>query len=129
VTRSSPPEPACTVHPAGPVARVLIRAVRGYQARLSPLKAAPSCRFTPSCSEYAAQAIALHGAVRGSLLAGWRILRCQPFHPGGYDPVPLTAGQRGAVATAQSAAGQTITQPADHTRPAHIHPAPTDASG
>lgn len=78
----------------GAVARVLVRAVRGYQARVSPLKAAPTCRFTPTCSEYAAQAITLHGAARGSLLAGWRILRCQPFHPGGYDPVPLPAGRR-----------------------------------
>ena len=69
--------------------RLLVRAVRTYQRRLSPLKAAPTCRFTPSCSEYAAQAIELHGAVRGSLLAASRILRCNPLHPGGYDPVPL----------------------------------------
>lgn len=70
-------------------ARLLIRAVRGYQRRLSPLKAAPTCRFTPTCSDYAAQAIGLHGAVRGGLMAAARILRCHPFHPGGYDPVPI----------------------------------------
>ena len=75
--------------PATLPARLLIRAVRGYQRRLSPLKAAPTCRFSPSCSEYAAQAIGLHGAVRGTLLAASRILRCHPFHPGGYDPVPI----------------------------------------
>ncbi|WP_407541433.1 membrane protein insertion efficiency factor YidD [Deinococcus radiomollis] len=62
--------------------------VRGYQRRLSPLKAAPTCRFTPTCSEYAAQALEGHGAVKGTLLAASRILRCHPLHPGGYDPVP-----------------------------------------
>lgn len=72
-------------------ARLLIRAVRGYQHRLSPLKGAPTCRFTPTCSEYAAQALEMHGAVRGSLMAASRILRCHPFHPGGYDPVPIPA--------------------------------------
>lgn len=77
-------------------ARLLIRAVRGYQRRLSPLKAAPTCRFTPTCSEYAAQAIGLHGAVRGTLLAASRILRCHPFHPGGYDPVPIPGGHPAA---------------------------------
>jgi uncharacterized protein len=46
------------------------------------------CRFYPSCSAYALEAITRHGAVRGTALALWRLLRCQPFHPGGYDPVP-----------------------------------------
>ncbi|GGQ96874.1 membrane protein insertion efficiency factor YidD [Deinococcus ruber] len=69
-------------------ARLLIRAVRVYQRRLSPLKSAPTCRFTPTCSQYAAEALELHGAVRGSLLAAGRILRCNPLSPGGYDPVP-----------------------------------------
>ncbi|WP_425148008.1 membrane protein insertion efficiency factor YidD [Deinococcus sp.] len=72
---------------SGP-ARLLIRAIRGYQRSLSPLKGAPTCRFTPSCSEYAAQALELHGAVKGSLLAAGRILRCNPLSPGGFDPVP-----------------------------------------
>ena len=69
-------------------ARVMVRAVRGYQRHLSPLKAAPTCRFTPSCSQYAAEAIERHGAVKGGWLAVWRIARCQPFNPGGVDPVP-----------------------------------------
>ncbi|SMB94720.1 membrane protein insertion efficiency factor YidD [Deinococcus hopiensis] len=68
--------------------RGLIRIVRGYQRRLSPLKPAPTCRFTPTCSQYAAEAIARHGALKGSWLAAWRVLRCNPFVPGGEDPVP-----------------------------------------
>lgn len=79
----------------GAGAQLLIRAVRGYQRRLSPLKAAPTCRFTPTCSEYAAQALELHGALRGGLLAAARILRCHPLHPGGYDPVPVPGGPPG----------------------------------
>jgi len=58
-----------------------------YQRLLSPLFAG-SCRFEPSCSEYARQAVLLHGPLRGSLLALWRIMRCQPLCRGGYDPVP-----------------------------------------
>lgn len=58
-----------------------------YQKLLSPLLP-PACRFTPSCSEYARQAVLAHGAFKGSLLAIWRVLRCQPFCAGGYDPVP-----------------------------------------
>lgn len=68
--------------------RGLVGAVRYYQRVLSPRKPVPTCRFTPTCSEYAAQAIERHGAVKGGWLAAWRVLRCNPLVPGGYDPVP-----------------------------------------
>lgn len=60
--------------------------IKGYRLFISPLKP-PTCRFVPTCSEYALQAIEKHGVVRGGLMAVRRILRCHPFHPGGYDPV------------------------------------------
>jgi hypothetical protein len=66
------------------VLKILIRA---YQLALSPLLG-PSCRFYPSCSQYAIEAIESHGALRGSWLSARRICRCHPFHPGGFDPVP-----------------------------------------
>ena len=68
-------------------ARLLRVAVRAYQWCLRPLLA-PACRFHPSCSEYADEALARHGAWRGGLLAARRVCRCGPWHPGGYDPVP-----------------------------------------
>ncbi len=61
--------------------------IRLYQRWISPYLP-PSCRFFPSCSEYAAQAVTRHGLFRGGWLALRRLLRCHPFHPGGYDPVP-----------------------------------------
>ena len=67
--------------------RILIAIVRGYKKHISPMLP-PSCRFTPTCSEYAVEALQKHGAWKGSLLAIWRILRCNPFCKGGYDPVP-----------------------------------------
>ena len=70
--------------------RLLIAILRGYKRWLSPLLG-PRCRFVPSCSEYAMQAIALHGAGRGTWLAARRIARCHPLHPGGHDPVPGAA--------------------------------------
>ena len=66
---------------------LLIYAVRGYQVAISPLLP-PSCRYYPSCSAYAVEALEKHGALRGSWLAARRILRCNPFRPGGFDPVP-----------------------------------------
>lgn len=68
--------------------RIMILMIRGYQKWVSPLKRHPSCRFVPTCSSYAIVAIERFGAVQGILMAVWRILRCNPFHPGGYDPVP-----------------------------------------
>jgi uncharacterized protein len=72
-------------------ASVLMAPIIGYQKYLSPLKAAPTCRFSPSCSSYALEALRVHGALRGSALAVARIAKCQPFHPGGFDPVPPAA--------------------------------------
>ena len=69
------------------VKRVLLVLIRGYQKYLSPLFP-PSCSYEPSCSQYALEAIGKYGALRGSWLAFKRILRCNPFHKGGYDPVP-----------------------------------------
>jgi hypothetical protein len=66
----------------------LVLGVRGYQKLVSPLLG-PCCRFAPSCSEYAVEALERHGVVRGLGLAAWRILRCHPFGEGGFDPVPL----------------------------------------
>jgi putative membrane protein insertion efficiency factor len=68
-------------------ARALVLLVRGYQFFVRPLLA-PSCRFHPSCSDYAIEAGRILGAIRGVWLASCRILRCNPFVPGGYDPVP-----------------------------------------
>ena len=65
----------------------LIILINGYRRLISPLFP-PSCRFQPTCSQYAIEAIEKFGALRGSWLAIKRILRCHPFHPGGYDPVP-----------------------------------------
>jgi putative membrane protein insertion efficiency factor len=70
----------------GIAARTLIGMVRIYQLVLSPILPA-SCRFVPSCSEYAREALARHGAIRGSWMAVRRLSRCHPFHPGGFDPV------------------------------------------
>ena len=69
------------------VKRVLLALIRGYQKYLSPLFP-PSCIYEPSCSQYALEAIGKYGALRGSWLAFKRILRCNTFHKGGYDPVP-----------------------------------------
>lgn len=66
---------------------VAVGAVRAYQYTVRPLIGA-NCRFWPSCSEYAVDAFRAHGVARGALLAGKRILRCNPWHPGGVDPVP-----------------------------------------
>lgn len=71
-----------------PASQMVVVVVRGYQRLVSPLLP-PSCRFAPTCSEYAAQAITCHGVVRGTGLTLRRLMRCHPFNPGGYDPPPI----------------------------------------
>lgn len=68
--------------------QLLILFFRFYQKVISPLKP-PSCRFHPTCSNYGIEALKTHGAIKGTILTVYRILRCQPFSKGGYDPVPL----------------------------------------
>ena len=67
--------------------KILILLIRIYRKYISPLKP-PSCRFYPTCSQYAIDAIEKYGAIKGSFMAVKRILKCHPFHPGWYDPVP-----------------------------------------
>ena len=71
--------------------RLLLAVITGYRRFVSPVMG-PHCRFAPSCSAYALEAVRVHGALRGSWLAVRRIGRCHPFHPGGFDPVPPAAG-------------------------------------
>jgi len=66
---------------------ILIKPIKLYQKYISPLKP-PSCRFTPTCSNYAIEAIERFGVLRGLVLSVWRILRCNPYNKGGEDPVP-----------------------------------------
>jgi putative membrane protein insertion efficiency factor len=66
---------------------VLLLLLRGYKLGISPFLG-QNCRFYPSCSDYAAQAITEHGTVKGGILAAGRLARCHPWHPGGVDPVP-----------------------------------------
>lgn len=73
-------------------ALALIVLIRVYQLTLSKMLG-PVCRFEPSCSRYAAECLASHGALKGSWLALRRLLRCHPFHPGGYDPPPAPRGR------------------------------------
>lgn len=70
-----------------PAAAVLVALIRGYQLLVRPL-CPPSCRFAPSCSEYAREAVGRYGAARGGILAVRRVVRCHPWNRGGWDPVP-----------------------------------------
>jgi putative membrane protein insertion efficiency factor len=85
-----------------PVRRALLAAVGFYSRAISPALP-PRCRFYPTCSAYAAEAIERHGAARGSWLAVRRILKCAPWHPGGVDPVPVAAGTRGPARASSTA--------------------------
>jgi uncharacterized protein len=78
-----------------PAAAVLIFVIDLYRRFVSPLLP-PSCRFTPTCSAYAREAIMRFGTWRGSYMAARRLLRCHPFHPGGYDPVVPDSPAKGS---------------------------------
>lgn len=84
----------------GPAARLLLALLAGYRRYVSPLLG-PRCRFAPSCSAYALEAVEVHGAARGSWLAVRRVARCHPFHPGGHDPVPT--GRRSSATIVRTA--------------------------
>lgn len=84
---SEPDDCLTAVFRRSPVGAVLVAAIRIYQKTLSRALP-PSCRFYPSCSQYTLEAIVKYGALKGAWLGARRILRCHPFHPGGYDPVP-----------------------------------------
>jgi len=66
---------------------IILRLIGFYKRLVSPLLPS-ACRYVPTCSEYAAEAVAVHGVVRGVMLAAWRVARCNPLAHGGYDPVP-----------------------------------------
>lgn len=68
--------------------RLLLAAIRFYRRNLSGAKPHPTCRYRPTCSQYALTAVERFGFVKGGALAVWRVLRCNPFSKGGYDPVP-----------------------------------------
>lgn len=78
------------------IVKLLIFLLRAYQLLISPLLP-QACRFYPSCSAYAADAIRIHGSLRGAWLALGRLVKCHPFHPGGVDPVPEPAPVRESV--------------------------------
>ena len=67
--------------------RLMLALIRFYRRAISPYTA-PTCRYIPTCSQYAIEALTKYGVIKGGLLAVWRILRCNPFAKGGYDPVP-----------------------------------------
>lgn len=74
--------------PRGPFARGAVAAVRFYQNNVSALKMMSTCRFEPTCSAFALEAVSRHGFGRGMTMAAARLAKCGPWHPGGYDPVP-----------------------------------------
>jgi uncharacterized protein len=95
------------------VTKFLLALIRVYQLTLSPLLGR-SCRFEPSCSHYTAACLALHGPARGSWLGFLRLLRCHPFHAGGYDPPPPSRVDGSSVA-----AGKPRSESSCHTERAH----------
>ncbi len=72
----------------GLIKKILVFLIRTYQVTISPRFSHGSCRYTPTCSQYMLEAIEIHGVFKGCLLGIWRIMRCNPFSKGGWDPVP-----------------------------------------
>jgi putative membrane protein insertion efficiency factor len=104
-----------------PVRRSLLAAIGFYSRAISPALP-PRCRFYPTCSAYAAEAIEVHGAVRGTWLAVVRLLKCAPWHPGGVDPVPPRSAT-GAPGRSSNPAAEPAVFPADRApRPATATP-------
>jgi uncharacterized protein len=105
-------------------ARILAAPIRFYQRFISPALP-PSCRYSPSCSSYAVEALQTHGAVRGSWLAVRRIGRCHPWHAGGYDPVPPVRERKRALGSSvvvNSVTDRFVTGPDDAASVAVITP-------
>ena len=100
-------------------ARTLVAAVRFYQRAISPAFP-PRCRFEPSCSAYAAEALEVHGAARGSWLALRRLLKCAPWHPGGVDLVPPPAGRTRTTGTAEPTHSSCTAAPGPNTPPVPV---------
>jgi hypothetical protein len=103
-----------------PLRAGLLVAIRFYQRAISPALP-PRCRFEPTCSAYAAEAIERHGAARGTWLAARRLIKCAPWHPGGVDLVPPAAGTAGAAHSSSTAAPPPAPV-ADHPRPDRAAP-------
>ena len=99
------------------VGRALLRLIGFYSRAISPALP-PRCRFYPSCSAYAVEALQVHGLLRGTALMAWRLLRCAPWHPGGVDPVPpvrrgtTTPDRASSTSTTPPAAGRSPQQEA-----------------
>lgn len=101
---TSPVPAAAPVGRRSPAAKAFLVLIGVYRAAISPARP-PVCRYYPSCSAYAMEAIELHGAARGSLLAARRLLRCHPFHAGGHDPVPPPVERSGSAQSAEPVSG------------------------
>jgi len=81
--------------------KLVLALLRGYKCAISPLFP-PACRYVPTCSEYAMEAVAHHGALQGSMMAAWRLLRCHPFARGGCDPVKIPGNADASVVCSQA---------------------------
>ncbi len=103
-------------------ARIVLAPVRFYRRFISPLKPVPSCRFHPTCSAYAVEAVESHGVLKGTYLAVRRVLRCHPFNPGGFDPVPPVVNRAERTASAQAACGH------EHHQHSHTHEMSSEAT-